>query len=391
MKSNIFIPNKIKVGFQERSDTYTKKLAYVVYYDNKGKLRKETSWNSWRSKDIEPQEFDNEPTSGFVLNKKVGDYSGDWGNHRQAYSRVYDPRGFEFEITINNLLYILENASCIKGKGLEGEFIYAWDGTDLVLIPKEAPEFKAMSEFSNILKENKTVKSKELIVGATYVDKKNNELIYLGKFVNCNTPSRGKQYFFFNENKGGYYWNRGKSDKLSHKLDIRNSLSGIIKCVNSECVDNYAELMDDLQHCREFSPCDSAATKLFPITEEKLDESKWNEYLYFTYRDREFSIKVYDSSWNGGSDGVCFRYLEDIKYDREYEEWRNTDRHSYWSYSYSGPKRHDMPERAEAYKELEAEFKDYYKIYTKQEVLDICKKYDMKYKQEYLQNGKEYN
>lgn len=41
MKSNIFIPKKIKVGFQERSDTFTKKLAYVIYYDQKGKLRKE--------------------------------------------------------------------------------------------------------------------------------------------------------------------------------------------------------------------------------------------------------------------------------------------------------------------------------------------------------------
>jgi hypothetical protein len=30
MKSNIFIPKKIKVGFQERSDTFTKRLAYVI-------------------------------------------------------------------------------------------------------------------------------------------------------------------------------------------------------------------------------------------------------------------------------------------------------------------------------------------------------------------------
>lgn len=40
MKSNIFVPKKINVGFQNRDDTYTGKLAYVVYYDEKGKLRK---------------------------------------------------------------------------------------------------------------------------------------------------------------------------------------------------------------------------------------------------------------------------------------------------------------------------------------------------------------
>ena len=45
-----FIPKKIKVGFQERKDTYSGKLAYVIYYDEKNNLRKEQSWNSWRDK-----------------------------------------------------------------------------------------------------------------------------------------------------------------------------------------------------------------------------------------------------------------------------------------------------------------------------------------------------
>lgn len=31
MNSNIFIPRKIKVGFNNRKDTYTGKLAYVIY------------------------------------------------------------------------------------------------------------------------------------------------------------------------------------------------------------------------------------------------------------------------------------------------------------------------------------------------------------------------
>lgn len=33
----------------------TTKLAYVIYYDNKtNKLRKESSWEQWRDKSIEP-------------------------------------------------------------------------------------------------------------------------------------------------------------------------------------------------------------------------------------------------------------------------------------------------------------------------------------------------
>ena len=149
MKSSIFIPSKICVGYCNREDTYTKKLAYVVYYDNRNKRRKETSFESWRDKKIPIDDFENIPTSGFVLNKNVDGYKVDW-NMRKSYIRVYDPRGFEFEIGLENLLYILENASSFKGKGLEGEFVYGWDGKDLVLIPTESPDYDAIKNFQHV-------------------------------------------------------------------------------------------------------------------------------------------------------------------------------------------------------------------------------------------------
>ena len=176
MNSSIFVPKTINVGYQNRSGTYTGKLAYVIYYDEKGKLRKEASWNSWRDDKIPNDEFENVPTEGFVLNKKAGDYSTGW-DHRHAYCRVYDPRGFEFEITIENLLYILENANCIKGKGLEGEFIYGWDGKDLVLMPVESPDYKQIAAYNKIVHNNESIKTRDLILGATYLTKENIEYI----------------------------------------------------------------------------------------------------------------------------------------------------------------------------------------------------------------------
>lgn len=89
MNSIIFIPEQLMVGFQNRKDTFTGKLAYVIYYDEKGKLRKEHSWQNWRDRNIDPQEFVNEPTTGFVLNKKVGGYCYHY-DPRQTYVRVYD-------------------------------------------------------------------------------------------------------------------------------------------------------------------------------------------------------------------------------------------------------------------------------------------------------------
>jgi hypothetical protein len=193
----VYIPEKLKVGFQNRSGTYTGKLAYVIYFGPKGVLKKEKGWQSWRDRNIEPQEFDNSPTEGFVLNKKVGGYANDWGSFRQdmstypirsvnslnlaeaiefctraavqptAYARVFDPRGFEFEITLPNLLYILQHTNSIKGKGLEGKFVYGWEGTELTLIPEGAPEFSSIQDFSEILNSRTSVKAKDLVTPLT--------------------------------------------------------------------------------------------------------------------------------------------------------------------------------------------------------------------------------
>lgn len=174
------IPTKIKVGYNSRADTYTGKLAYVIYYDVKGKIRKEASWLSWRDEKLGSDEFDNVPTSGFVLNKKVGDYKSDW-NHRMAHIRVYDPRGFEFEIGVENLLYILQECTSTKGKGLEGEFVYAWDRSDLVLLPVSSQEYVSSRTFTDGL--SMKVTKADMKEGCVYMTKKQEAVIYLGKHV----------------------------------------------------------------------------------------------------------------------------------------------------------------------------------------------------------------
>lgn len=51
--SNLYIPEKIKVGYQER-------LAYVIYYDHTGKLRKEPSWRNWIDSGCDGREWSSE-------------------------------------------------------------------------------------------------------------------------------------------------------------------------------------------------------------------------------------------------------------------------------------------------------------------------------------------
>lgn len=303
MKSNIFIPEKINVGYQERSSTYTGKLAYIIYFDEKGVLRKETSWNSWRKEELGNDIYENVPTEGFVLNKKVGGYSTGW-NHRQTYTRVYDPRGFEFEITVENLLYILENCSSIKGKGLEGEFVYSWDGKELVLLPVDSPDYKEIVAYNEKVHNSVKLKGKDLKLGGTYLTKDNQEWVYLGrydkwehdydnKYQNENGKTvypditKGKTYYFFNKNNE-YSW-------MSGIVEIK-SLNKLISIVSEECDENYAEMFDKLERNTYYSP---------------IDESK-NEYLPYTYG--EFEDKFKESSW-----GVSFYTSEgeDIQIKRE--------------------------------------------------------------------------
>jgi hypothetical protein len=209
MINELFIPNKIKVGFQNRNDTYTKKLAYVIYYDQKNVLRKEKSWEAWRDKSIDSIDFDNEPIEGFVLNKGVGGgRSGYRWNVRNEYIRVYDPRDFEFEISVANLLFILRECNCSKGKGLEGKFVYAWDNVTLVLLPTITDDYQQCKQYTEL--QSKKIISKDLIPGVSYITKKMKNLVYLGRFNYYNfiynnysknkKSTNSKKYIFWDGN-----------------------------------------------------------------------------------------------------------------------------------------------------------------------------------------------
>lgn len=183
MKTQLNVPKTIAVGQVKRSDTYTGRLGYISYKDEKGVLRKQTSWEKWRDKTIEPAYYENTPTEGFVLNRNGGGGSSsrysDW-HTRAAFIRVYDPRDFEFEISVENLLFILRYCDCSRGKGLEGKFVYAWDGKDLVLLPEGCQEYKNSMEFTDL--KTMKVSSKELTPGYTYHTKDQEDLLYLGKY-----------------------------------------------------------------------------------------------------------------------------------------------------------------------------------------------------------------
>jgi hypothetical protein len=215
----------------------------VIYYDHKGVLRKEKSWNSWRDEKIEPCEFDNIPTEGFVLNKGVGGNRHSYGwNVRNEYIRVFDPRNFEFEISVANLLFILRECDCSRGKGLEGKFVYAWDKTELVLLPECSLDYQHSQQYTEL--QASKVKAKDLIPGATYTTKYQTQLVYLGRLDwYCMVEHSG--YKFPAKHLNGYLKKHIFYDgKDFQEMD---SVATIAALHSDAIVPNYADLVDRYQ------------------------------------------------------------------------------------------------------------------------------------------------
>jgi hypothetical protein len=193
------------------------------------------------NKNIVPFEFNNEPLDGFVLNRKAGGAAGSsssW-NTRDVYCRVYDPRGFEIEISIPNLLYILENTNSIKGKGLEGKFCYAWDGKDLVLLPEDAPEFKEILQFTDMQKLK--VSKKDLVLGGIYIGSDGIQRTYLGF-------SDYYDYNGFNEGKK-HWWSTNCGHNSVPYIETKG-LDSIKKFVSLDA--DYASKMDKLKDDKHY-------------------------------------------------------------------------------------------------------------------------------------------
>jgi hypothetical protein len=268
MKNTMFIPSKLNVGYQERNDTYSGKLAYVVYTDNKGVLRKEKSWRGW-CKHFLPDTL-NEPTEGFVLNRDVGGVRRSYGwDARLEKVRVYDPRGWEIEITIPNLLFILQECTSTKGKGLEGSFVYAWDGSNLVLLPTTAEEYISCVKYSN--NQAKTVSKEDVKVGHWVKFKDDKDYIYLGRHK-CRED-------VFGQAKGQHvYYNPDESECCQYRYE-----SGFTKvAIVNDQDENYAQYLEDFVtgwRCNVIVDIDWVTTKV-PVDNYRNTFARYLDQVY---------------------------------------------------------------------------------------------------------------
>lgn len=291
MKNNLYIPKKLKVGFQIREGTYTGKLGYVIYQDDKKVWRKEPSWESWRHKEndkpflrwedreriygeeygdkVSPLFLENDPLEGFVLNKKAGGVGSSWGwNDRVEKVRVFDPRGFEFEISIPNLLFILEESNSYKGKGLEGEFIYAWDKKELVLMPIQSSLYQKCLGHTKL--QAKKVSLKDLKTGFNYKTKDNKNYCYIGydNFISGYYPFVKITHIFYD-----------LDDEIFCELNSNNLAEEIGE---NNCFSDIVDILKATKHCLKILKIEK--TEEVDILSKK--EENHSHWSYCRFRER---------------------------------------------------------------------------------------------------------
>ncbi|NCQ51826.1 hypothetical protein GW796_08025 [archaeon] len=228
---NLYIPKKIKVGFQKRSDTFTGKLGFITYIDDKGLLRQENSWNGWRDQSIPDIEYSNEPHSNFVFNKDIKRSSS---FSEVTKVRIYDTRDFEFEIDVSNMMYILMHSDISK-RDIAEDCVFAWNGKRLVLIPVNSEEYR--SSVINTKKQNSKFSLKDLKVGSTYSTKKGKDVVYLGYHEWAEEKYRtfesvGKKHIFYQDvSYGNKYFTLRRCIKKKLNSLITNNPSRAIGCL----------------------------------------------------------------------------------------------------------------------------------------------------------------
>lgn len=277
MSSKLFIPKVIRVGYVNRTDTFTGKLAYVIYYDEKNKLRKAGSWNSWRDNSIEPHEYENTPMTGFIFNKGI-QRSSEWFGSGRTVFRLYAPHDFEFEINGDNLINLLMHSDVTKREILE-PCVFAWSGTELILLPTNSVEYQESVQYTD--RQSLKVSAKELVPGHQYARKKQDgTLTYLGhfdwwifvnnsgkKWLHDSTDFRyhkntGKKHIFYNENSKSF--EALGAAVLSHET-------------NNQVVEHYAHLVDEFYKLYVSQPF--IGCKIVPMVYTN-DVDYWNVRRY---------------------------------------------------------------------------------------------------------------
>ena len=131
--------DKLYVGFQRErynQDDTPRVLGFAVPYGTtKAEQKRMETVDGWSNKKEDSRVIDNKPTRGFKLLEVVSRYSTS-----NKLFRVLDPRGFELEISSDNLLELAMVSTIVKGEIVE-ECVWA-QHNGVYLMPTSSEQYK---------------------------------------------------------------------------------------------------------------------------------------------------------------------------------------------------------------------------------------------------------
>ena len=160
-------------------------LAFVTPYEDTaaGKKRQQTA-DSWargyyaqKVPNFESRVVENTPRSGWKITDDVRRVY--WGGGNVVW-RVEDPLGYELEISSGNLMALIQTCGIDAGGEIPGKCLLARDGAVNVLLHESSDEFKNVVLEAETLSTSKAVSKADREVGARYIMKNGDTVIYLG-------------------------------------------------------------------------------------------------------------------------------------------------------------------------------------------------------------------
>lgn len=256
-EKRIKFPDQHYVGFQKRGNNDLLGFMTPEGKDTAAVKRKSTvdSWAKGNNRTydhetrtyiehegIPTQVYDNAPLNGFVFGKAVN-HSSSWNSCSDKW-RVYDPRGFELEISSGNFEKIISTCTIINGV-VQEDCIWARLGPNNILVPVNSDLYMAAKKNTRVSKQSASIKDAK--AGDLVTLQNGVEGIYIGYFyhvlgisssgssrmyglINKLEASRLKRYIFQNP-KDKSFWSLSSikvasiepKDEIKDPVDYTNS------------------------------------------------------------------------------------------------------------------------------------------------------------------------
>jgi hypothetical protein len=151
---------KVYVGFQKRNTESGSPLGFLTPWGEdsaaRGRMATVDKWSS--SSKLQAVILDNIPVSGFRVSDSARRNGWNGGN---TVIQIEDPRGFELQITVDNMIQIMSGNLILDGE-IKVPCVWGRDGKDNILLPTNSEPYMNAIENTERLKQTFSMRSVKL-------------------------------------------------------------------------------------------------------------------------------------------------------------------------------------------------------------------------------------